>query len=47
MNGNIEALVNTTNTAETVTSANVSAANIEIVLVGMHLGLKSADFHHI
>ena len=47
VNGNTEVLVNTTNTAETVTSANASAANIEIVLVGIHLGLKSADFHHV
>jgi hypothetical protein len=47
VNGNTEVLVNTTNTAETVTSANVSAANMEIVLVGIHLGLKSADFHHV
>jgi hypothetical protein len=42
VNGNTEVLVNTTNTAETVASANVSAANMEIVLVGIHLGLKSA-----
>ena len=47
VNGNTEVLVNTTNTAETVTSANVSAANMEIVLVGIHLGLKSTDFHHL
>ena len=47
VNGNTDVLVNTTNTTETVTSANVSAANMEIVLVGIHLGLKSADFHHI
>jgi Ca2+-binding RTX toxin-like protein len=47
VNGNTEVLVNTTNTAETVTSANVSAANMEIVLVGIHLGLKSVDFHHV
>jgi hypothetical protein len=47
VNGTTEVLVNTTNTAETVTSANVSAANMEIVLVGIHLGLKSADFHHV
>jgi Ca2+-binding RTX toxin-like protein len=46
VNGNTEVLVNTTNTAEILTSANVSAANMEIVLVGIHLGLKSADFHH-
>jgi Ca2+-binding RTX toxin-like protein len=44
--GNTEVLVNTTNTAEIVTSSNVSAASMEIVLVGIHLGLKSADFHH-
>ena len=43
---NTDVLVNTTSTAETVTSANVSAANMEIVLVGIHLGLKSADFYH-
>jgi Ca2+-binding RTX toxin-like protein len=47
VNGNTEVLVNTTNTAETVTSSNVSAANMEIVLVGIHLGLTSADFHHV
>ena len=47
VNGNTEVLVNTTSTAETVTGANVSAANMEIVLVGIHLGLKSADFHHV
>ena len=47
VNGNTEVLVNTTNTAETVTSSNVSAANMEIVLVGIHLGLKAADFYHI
>ena len=47
VNGNTEVLVNTTSAAEIVTSSNVSAANMEIVLVGIHLGLKSADFHHI
>jgi Ca2+-binding RTX toxin-like protein len=46
VNGNTEVIVNTANTAETVTTANVSAANMEVVLVGIHLGLKSADFHH-
>jgi Ca2+-binding RTX toxin-like protein len=45
--GNTEVLVNTSNTAEIVTSSNVSAANMEIVLVGIHLGLTSTDFHHI
>ena len=47
VNGNTDVLVNTTNTTETVTTANVSAANMEIVLVGIHLGLKSADFYHV
>ena len=47
VNGNTEVLVNTTDTAETVTSANVSAANMEIVLVGIHNGLASTDFHHV
>jgi YVTN family beta-propeller protein len=47
VNGNTEVLVNTTNAAETVTSSNVSAANMEIVLKGTHLGLTAANFHHI
>jgi Ca2+-binding RTX toxin-like protein len=45
--GNTEVLVNTTNNAEIVTTSNVSTANMEIVLVGIHLGLTSADFHHV
>jgi Ca2+-binding RTX toxin-like protein len=45
--GNTEVLVNTTNNAEMVTTSNVSAANMEIVLVGIHLGLTSTDFHHL
>ena len=44
--GNTEVLVNTTSNNETVTFANVSAANMQIVLVGTHLGLTSSDFHH-
>ena len=45
--GNAEVLVNTTNNAEIVTASNVSAANIEIVLVGTNLHLASTDFHHV
>jgi len=44
--GDTEVLVNTTNNAEIVTASNVSAANMKIVLVGIHLGLTSTDFHH-
>jgi hypothetical protein len=39
--------IEVTNAAETGTSSNVAAANIEIVVTGIHLGLTSADFHHI
>ena len=45
--GNTEVLVNTSNTAEIVTSANVSHADLEIALVGINLGLTSSDFHHV
>jgi Ca2+-binding RTX toxin-like protein len=41
--GNTEVLVNTANSAETVSA--VHAANMEIVLAGIHLGLTSNDFH--
>lgn len=44
---NTEVLVNTTNHAEIVTNSNVTSANIEIVLVGINLGLTSTDFHHV
>jgi Ca2+-binding RTX toxin-like protein len=44
---NTEVLVNTTNHAEIVTSSNVTSANIEIVLVGINLGLTSTNFHHV
>jgi Ca2+-binding RTX toxin-like protein len=44
--GNTEVLVNTTNTAENVTSSDSHAANMEIVLLGVHLGLTASDFHH-
>jgi Ca2+-binding RTX toxin-like protein len=43
--GNTEVLVNTANSAETVSASDVHAANMEIVLAGIHLGLTSNDFH--
>jgi Ca2+-binding RTX toxin-like protein len=45
--GNTVVLVNTTNSAETVTSTNFASANMEIDLVGTHLGLTPTDFHHV
>ncbi|HET9187087.1 MAG TPA: Ig-like domain-containing protein, partial [Acidothermaceae bacterium] len=44
--GNTHVLVNTTNAAETVTASDTHAADMEITLVGVHLGLTSTDFHH-
>ncbi|MGD9880985.1 MAG: Ig-like domain-containing protein [Geminicoccaceae bacterium] len=44
--GNTEVLVNTTNVAETVTTSDVSAADMKVVLLGVNLGLASTDFHH-
>ena len=43
--GNTEVLVNTTNSAQTVTASDVHTASMEIVLAGTHLGLTSSDFH--
>lgn len=43
--GNTEVLVNTTSTAEIVTASDTHAANMEIVLTGVHLGLTKNDFH--
>jgi Ca2+-binding RTX toxin-like protein len=42
--GNTEVLVNTTSTAEIITAADTHAANMEIVLSGIHLGLAKNDF---
>ncbi|MBS0219349.1 MAG: M10 family metallopeptidase C-terminal domain-containing protein [Proteobacteria bacterium] len=44
--GNTQVLVNTTNAAETMTMSDTHAADMEITLVGVHLGLTSTDFHH-
>ena len=43
--GNTEVLVNTTNSVETVSAADAHAANMEIILSGIHQGLTSSDFH--
>jgi parallel beta-helix repeat protein len=45
--GNTEVLINTSNSSETVSASNVHAANMEIVLSGIHLGLASSNFHLI
>ncbi len=45
--GNTEVLVNTTSSAEIVTTSDTHAANMEIVLTGVHLGLTKSDFHLI
>jgi hypothetical protein len=45
--GNTEVLVNTTASAETITATDAHAANMEIVLIGIHLGLTHTDFHLI
>jgi Ca2+-binding RTX toxin-like protein len=47
VSGNTVVLINTTNAAEIVTSSNVSAANMEIDLVGINLHLTNADFLHV
>ena len=47
VSGNTVVLINTTNAAEIVTSSNVSAANMEIDLVGTHLHLTNTDFLHV
>ncbi len=44
--GNTLVLANTSASAETVNAADVHAANMEITLVGVHLGLTASDFHH-
>lgn len=45
VNGNTDVLVNPTNATEIITSSHVSAASMEIILPGIHLGLTSMDFH--
>jgi hypothetical protein len=42
--GNMEVLVNTTSSAEIVTASDTHAANMEIVLTGIHLELTKNDF---
>ncbi|MEO6712257.1 MAG: M10 family metallopeptidase C-terminal domain-containing protein [Mycobacteriales bacterium] len=44
--GNTQILVNTGDTAETVSTSDTHAADMKIDLLGVHLGLTSADFQH-
>jgi hypothetical protein len=44
--GNTLVLVNTTATAEAVSAGDTHAADMQITLVGVHLGLTGSDFHH-
>jgi class 3 adenylate cyclase len=44
--GNTQILVNTSGAAETVTSTDTHAADMNITLTGVNLGLTSSDFHH-
>jgi hypothetical protein len=44
--GNTQVLVNTSNTAETVTTIDTHAADMKVVLLGINHGLTSSDFHH-
>jgi hypothetical protein len=44
--GNTVVLANTGNAAEAVTTANTSAADMKIVLLGVNLGLTGTDLHH-
>jgi len=44
--GNTQVLVNTSSTAETVTTSDMHAADMKITLVGVNLGLTGTDFHH-
>ena len=44
--GATHVLANTSNAPETVTSTDTHAADMEIVLLGVNLGLTASDFHH-
>ncbi|TXL79499.1 hypothetical protein FHP25_06020 [Vineibacter terrae] len=44
--GATHVLVNTSNAPETVTATDTHAANMEIVLLGVNLGLTASDFSH-
>jgi Ca2+-binding RTX toxin-like protein len=44
--GNTVVLANTSNVAETVTTADTHAADMKIVLLGVNLGLTGNDFNH-
>ena len=44
--GNTQVLVNTSNTAETVTATDTHAADMKVTLLGVNLGVTGTDFHH-
>ena len=44
--GSTQVLVNTSNTAETVSQTDTHAADMKITLTGVHLGVTGSDFHH-
>ncbi len=44
--GNTQVLVNTSNTAETVTATDTHAVDMKVTLVGVNLGVTDTDFHH-
>ena len=44
--GNTEVLVNTSAAPETVSATDTHAANMQVTLFGVHLGLTATDFHH-
>jgi Ca2+-binding RTX toxin-like protein len=42
-----QVLINTSNATETVSTSNTHGADMDIGLVGIHLGLTATDFHHV
>jgi hypothetical protein len=44
--GNTQVLVNTSNTAQTVTATDTHAADMKVTLVGVNLGVTGDDFNH-
>lgn len=46
LGGSTVVLANTSANAETVTSSDMHAADMKIVLTGVNLGLTASDFHH-
>ena len=44
--GNTLVLVNTSDAAETVSAADTHAADMQVTLSGVHLGITGTDFYH-